>query len=345
MDNGTEFRMEAVVLAALMHDIGKFMQRANKYLCNQGSQTNNRCNLTECDGKKKGADYRHSCHSYWFIENNKDVFKDELAKEIARLVLRHHDKTKDLLEAIVRMSDHFSAGCDRTIKQVSVSHYFKRQPMRSIFDKITVSRQSTNRKEKENFHQIAVLSPDNSIPSELKERISKEEYLRSWEKQWDNLYSGFLADFQKLQNLPFKRFIAALNTVLEQYTWCVPSSTWKDEPDISLFDHLATSAALAAAMYFYYLNKYGTNLGDWDIRRIDSWDEDCFLFVAGDLSGIQDYLFDLRQGKYSAKVLRARSFELQMLAETAIGDISRESGTSANWSNYECCWPIYSCFA
>ncbi|MBI4768706.1 MAG: type III-A CRISPR-associated protein Cas10/Csm1 [Deltaproteobacteria bacterium] len=312
---------QSVILAALLHDVGKFMQRANKYLCNEGDQTNNRCNLTDCDGKKKGADYRHSCHSYWFIKNNKNVFGEEFTDGIARLVLRHHEKTKDPLEAIVRMADHFSAGCDRTVKQVTVSHYFKRQPLRSIFDKITVSRQSSTKNEKENFHRIAVLSPESSIPSELKEKVSKEDYLRLWEKQWDGLYSGFLSDIRKLQDLPFKRFVPALNTILEQYTWCVPSSTWKDEPDISLYDHLVTSAALATAMYCYYLETYGSNFDAWDIRRIDSWDEECFLFVAGDLSGIQDYLFDLKLGKYSAKVLRARSFELQMLAETAIKDI------------------------
>ncbi|MGD0489548.1 MAG: type III-A CRISPR-associated protein Cas10/Csm1 [Syntrophorhabdales bacterium] len=309
---------QSVVLAALLHDIGKFMQRANKHLCNQTGAIRRLCHLTECDGKKKGADYRHSCHSYWFIKDNEDVFGDKLVDTIGRLVLRHHEKTKDPLEVIVRMADHFSAGCDRTVKQVTVSHYFKRQPLRSIFDKITVSRQTANGKEKENFYRVAALSPEVAVPSELTETLPKEDYITLWEKQWDRLYADFASDIQKLHGLDFERFVPAINTILEQYTWAVPSSTWKDEPDISLYDHLVTSAALATAMYFYYREACGPDADAWNVQRIDRWDENCFLFVAGDLSGIQEYLFDLRQGKYSAKILRARSFELQMLAETTI---------------------------
>lgn len=318
-------KFQAVVLSALLHDVGKFMQRANKYQC---SQTNdeakeNKCGLMErCDGIKHGGDYKHSCHSYWFlnVKEIKEIFPEHQRDTILRLAFRHHEKTDDPLEAIVRIADHFSAGCDRTDRQEVPDHYhyFKRQPMRSIFDKISFVDASTH----ETYYQINQLEPQKTLPYEQPtEKIDKVKYKAEWEKRWDTLAQQFEIDLKKLKNLNFEKLILALNTTLEQYTWCIPSSTWKNEPDISLYDHLLTSAAFAAAMFRYCEDKFGNNTDKWDVKVINSWHEQAFYFITGDLSGIQEYLFDLRRGKYSAKLLRARSFELQMLLEASIRTI------------------------
>jgi CRISPR-associated protein Csm1 len=317
---------QAVVLAALLHDTGKFMQRANKYACNESNHDpKRRCGLADCDGKKTGADYRHSCHSYWFLEKMKEIFPGDLGSYIIRLAFRHHEKTADPLEAIVRMSDHFSAGCDRTVKQIEQSHYFKRQPLRSIFDKVAFPKIDTGTPGQETFYKIAQLGPEHVRPFRSPHAKKDHDlYLSEWRKQWNHLAEAFEGDLTALKGFDFDRCILALNTILERYTWCIPSSTWRDEPDISLYDHLATSAAFAAAMFRYYEDKYGNDLGEWDVKAIDNWNEKDFYFVAGDLSGIQEYLFDLRRGKFAAKLLRARSFELQMLSEASIRHILRQ---------------------
>ncbi|MFQ5561861.1 MAG: type III-A CRISPR-associated protein Cas10/Csm1, partial [Nitrospinota bacterium] len=51
-----------------------------------------------------------------------------------------------------------------------------------------------------------------------------------------------------------------------------------------------------------------------------------FLFVSGDLSGIQSYIFNLINTKYNAKILRARSFELDAFSHSTAKRILKRLG-------------------
>lgn len=83
-------------------------------------------------------------------------------------------------------------------------------------------------------------------------------------------------------------FMTVLDTVLKKYLWCVPI---KPGDDISLYDHLKMTAAITVC-----LHAAGT--------------EQPYKLVAGDFSGIQNYIFSVSKTgtKGVAKRLRARSF-------------------------------------
>ncbi len=78
---------------------------------------------------------------------------------------------------------------------------------------------------------------------------------------------------------------------------------------MSLFDHLKTTAAIAACLYAYQRENPHEAL---------DLESNAFCLIGGDLSGIQNYIFSIltQQGKI-AKRLRARSLFVQLISELA----------------------------
>src|SRR5690606_30687902 len=99
------------------------------------------------------------------------------------------------------------------------------------------------------------------------------------------------------------------------YTAHIPAATvGKVVPDISLYDHSKTTAALATAIYAYH-----SECQTLEIDRIKDDKDPKFLLVTGDLYGIQDFIFAAggSTGRASAKLLRGRSFSVSLIAELA----------------------------
>ena len=114
-----------------------------------------------------------------------------------------------------------------------------------------------------------------------------------------------------------RNLIDAVDSLLERYFWSVPSNTMEAEPSNSLYYHSRSTAGIAAALYAWYAvhSEDGRNLEN----LIDS-DQRILMLVGGDLSGIQNYLYDLHpeHSRYAAKTLRARSFTIRMFAELTL---------------------------
>jgi CRISPR-associated protein Csm1 len=136
-----------------------------------------------------------------------------------------------------------------------------------------------------------------------------------------DLWADFIQELQSLKTSDPEQFIAPLLSLLEKYTWCIPSST-VDRPDISLYDHARTTAAIAAALYRW--QQEGNNAA---ILSTTS-DQQPFMLVSGDLSGIQSYLFNIKNVGVggAAKRLRARSFMISALVEAASHILLKEFG-------------------
>jgi len=60
-------------------------------------------------------------------------------------------------------------------------------------------------------------------------------------------------------NYDFHVYLPSLISVLEKYTWCIPSAIYHTLPDISLFDHSVSTAAIASALYSYHKKKNTLN--------------------------------------------------------------------------------------
>lgn len=276
-----EKEFHAVVLGALLHDIGKLVQRAQK-------------NPTIQDHSHWGDE--------WFqnhvAEKLSPVF-GEKEKQIVRSAIANHHQH----EEYISLADAICAGMDRTaiaLEEEEIGDPFADRLI-SIFSKISISNNPKNEK----YNQLTPLGKD-----QLKEAFPTEEKKTS-QKEYSELLNSFEQDIgpSNFELLSTEKIINFLYFLLWKYCWCLPSATYKTEPDVPLFDHLKTTAAIAACLYLYKQENPSKKL---------TIEGKTFCLVAGDISGIQSYIFDVltQQGKV-AKRLRARSLFVQLISEIA----------------------------
>jgi CRISPR-associated protein Csm1 len=133
------------------------------------------------------------------------------------------------------------------------------------------------------------------------------------------LKDGIVRGFEALADPQDVNSVMAL---LEGYGSYVRSSTAKaDTGDISLFDHSRVTAAIAVCIAGH-LNETGT---EPTLPEIDRRDVERYLFVRGDISGVQSFLYTITS-RGALRMLRARSAFLEVLAEHAVAEVLREAG-------------------
>jgi CRISPR-associated protein Csm1 len=130
-------------------------------------------------------------------------------------------------------------------------------------------------------------------------------------------------------------FLASLLNVLEATLSFVPSSTDASEVvDVSLFDHLKLTGAIGGCIW-HYLQDAG--LTDYKAVLLDGEeafrDVDAFLLATFDISGIQDFIYTIHSDG-AAKMLRARSFYLELLTEHLVDELLDRVGVSRANLNY-----------
>ena len=277
--NQTDQTRQALILGALLHDIGKFAQRAQE--------------------RPATRDHPHWGEE-WFQDNLAEkltnVFSED-EKQIIRVAISNHHE----YEEYISLADAISAGMDR----IKIEDEEKGDPFTdrliSIFSRVFTS----GNHKKDKYHKLDSLGREH-----LKEilpigdkKCSAKEYLELLfafnqeikSKDFDNLSSQQVIDF--------------IYFLLWKYNWCIPSAAYNDEPDISLFDHLKTTAAIACCLYDHHRE-----------QPDETSDTECkaFQLIGGDISGIQSFIFDVltQQGKV-AKRLRARSLFVQLISEIA----------------------------
>ena len=123
--------------------------------------------------------------------------------------------------------------------------------------------------------------------------------------------------------------VNSLLCVLETHLSYLPSSASKSgKPDISLYDHVKMTAAYASCIFLYLEEQ---NCTDYKARLLNSADafckENAFRLVSIDLSGIQKFIYTIHS-EGALRMLRARSFYLEILMEHMIDEILSAIGLS-----------------
>jgi len=298
---------QAVILAALMHDIGKFAQRAGEKLNEQEKNLAEICCPKDTNGYPT---HLHAVLSGSFIEK---MCKWGLAENIAY----YHHYPKNYHQKILQLSDWLSCGerRDRAEGESTIDE-IKKEPLISIFSQIKID-------EKENKdYYCPVLSLSQDI-DRLKPVSKKEEAIsqnsdeqNSFEFQWKSFLNE--AYLMKKDNPEFTILYSRLSFLLEKYTLFIPSSAYRDKPEISLYHHLKSTAAIATCIYDLHLKESEIDSMLNGIRNDYKGDEvskERFLLVGGDISGIQDFIYSVTSSN-ALKGLRGRSFYLQLLSET-----------------------------
>lgn len=302
---------ERVALSALLHDVGKLIHRSNNYA-----------------QKTKLNDKKHPSLSSWFIDylvEYKIIAEDFKLKE---LVQKHHEAysfpeqlkvesiiDKDLrkLALIVSRSDNYSSQ-ERDESEKEEEANFRTKPMDSIFSSIKIEKKSSINCR----YKLAQFSEENIFPE------IKEERKENSQEELNELINLFLRDVLKIKTQDFHVFYTNMLDLLKKYVWSVPSDTQSGICDISLYDHLKTSSAIAISTYKYLEEKFENfkSISNKEIEKFKS--EDRYLLIGGDISGIQKYIYALESTEGAAKRLRARSFFIKMIANMAAYRIIKE---------------------
>lgn len=310
-------------LAALLHDIGKFYQRADE---NPASRSvllkewvkNNETIL--CPKHYRGNYYTHK-HVLWtaqFFEDHKETFKKILgseknADELLIWAAKHHlIDSNNIYQQIIQKADHLASGVDRTKQEGQKDAEaeaegekkwddFKRVQMHSIFEGLF----------RDPF-ECKYSTPVTFL--QLNESFFPEE--QPVNHDYKNLWDHFIKEFISLPSVNSRAFSENLFNLLRKYTVTIPSST-QHLPDVSLFDHSKMVAAFAVCLHDYLLAK--NKLSAFELKS----DEEVVLLVGGDISGIQAYIYNI-VSKQAAKNLKGRSFYLQLLVDSVIESIVKE---------------------
>ena len=122
------------------------------------------------------------------------------------------------------------------------------------------------------------------------------------------LWKDFSNDFQKINKAYTPEVYQTVFALLHKYTARIQASP--QQPDVSLYDFLRTTAAIAAciAREDLFEEDIDAQLNDKESDR-----KLCML-LKGDISGIQSFLYQILSDG-AARQLRGRSFYLQLLTE------------------------------
>lgn len=296
--------LKTLTIAALLHDIGKIVQRAY--------------------GQKKphyelGANYIKEANF-----NLPDL------DEILNCVLYHHRHSLEnanlpagSLAYLVYEADNIAAGIDRRKREQQEEEGIDiYRPLESVFNLLGDSKNCDNF-----VFSVEMLDDRAGIINYPHARSSSDVKVYSQKYQW--VLKKITA---VLKRMDFNNDQTdSLLKLLEATTSYIPSSTLAVEiNDIPLYDHLKLTAALAGCMYLYF-NENRRN----DYKKIcfddNRWrDEGAFLMVSGDLSGIQNFIYTV-SSRGALRSLRARSFYLEFLLENIADEILCSLGlTRAN---------------
>lgn len=288
-----------VAIGAMLHDIGKVLYRSSD-----------------------GRNHSRSGHDY---------LRDEIGlkdKAILDQVLYHHAdllRGSDIAENspayITYMADNIASAADRREKDSgdSAAGFDKNVPLGSVFNILNGNH--------EKLHYFPTTMDRNgkiNYPSDAPV-IFDSDFYGKIERDIKEALKG-LADDSQIN----VEYINSLLGVLEAYLTYIPSSTdLSQQTDVSLYDHMKLTAALANCIQAWLREE-----GVTDYRKElfteakEFYTKEVFYLFSMDISGIQSFIYQQFGTEDVLKNLRARSFYLEIMMENFVDTILRETGLS-----------------
>ena len=275
-----------LVIGSLLHDIGKVIYRAGDHRQHSDS----------------GCDFLH------------EVRKDFDA-EILNCVQYHHAanlRTASISPAalayITYFADNVASAMDRRESSDGSEGFDRSVPLDSVFNIL-------NGNNKKAHYNRQMLDPDKGInyPSVAECTMDESFYREVVDRIRDNLRGIEISS----------EYINSLLSVLEATLSYIPSSTSNRElADISLYDHVKVTAAVAECCYQYVEQNNIDNYCSFFYKDTGKtlWQEKMFLLYSMDISGIQSFIYTISSAG-ALRGLRARSFYLELIMEHIIDEL------------------------
>jgi len=287
-DKGMRTRVWQAALAGLLHDVGKFSQRASV----------GKSEVWDKDARTQ-IKYAHALYSYDFL---REFVPESWRADLSGIA--YHHQPRNLAERWIQIADWLSSA-ERSNGDDEDEN--ARTPiLQSIFSRIELNGKKTEKTSYWHLAQLDVNDKDKLFPTvTLDTKNWHKDYLALWEQFSEQCRQRDITSDSSLSPVAY---LENLLGVLQVFTWCMPSAYWKSVPDVSLYDHLRTTAAIAACI------AADERDAEWCNAVANKQAREVALLVVGDFSGIQKFIYTLTSSG-AAKSLRARSFYLQLLSE------------------------------
>lgn len=295
-------------LAALLHDIGKFHERTLHPLPAWASSY------------RREAKYTHEPFSALFVDDFLGGWTNDL-HTLRRLVLKHHNPSLPD-ELLVSLADRLSAN-ERAEAEGDTEGARGRAEsvLRTVLSRVLLRERQADTPL---YHDLGALSLE-------QQGFMPRRDVSGSVQAYEGLWHAFT---QAVRRIP-QGDVLTLLAVLHKFTWAIPSDTRSDIiPDISLYQHLKTTAAIAACMLREALDEHDLQTLLAALTRLFRKEplapaekklvsRTLCALVKGDVSGTQDFLY-LLTSSGAARGLRGRSFYLQLLTEVIADWILRQ---------------------
>lgn len=345
-----------VALAGLLHDLGKFAERAGLPEATEpGShEGTSRLALLEpiyCPEMRGQYGHRHAAYTVIAWEALRPLVSSLLLAETAPFAPWHephandtlitaaakHHRPETFLQWVIATADRLASG----FEQPAFARYNEESESPEGLKPPAMIRQwtlveqlrleSARPQQLEWRYPLKPLSPRALFPvrapsaEPATEELGQQEYRVLWQAFLDGLRRIPRAHCQQLS-----LWLDHFDTCWLTYTHAIPAFTSGLSPDVSLYDHSKTVAALAVALWRWYHDRgrAGIQAGDelrlmWDLawqgtpEAEQVWRDPKFLLIQGNCWGIQDFIFATggETQRYAAKLLRGRSFYISLLTE------------------------------
>lgn len=278
-------RQIKLTVGSLLHDIGKVVYRSG-------------------DGRN------HSMSGAEFLEKDAKIEDSE----ILHCVKYHHGKylaganiENSDLAYITYFADNVAAFVDRRDSDTQEDGFDKQMPLNSVFNIL-------NNNNGHSHYSMQVLNPKDSVnyPTSQNTVMDEHFYKTVVQNITDNLRGITMSE----------EYVNSLLSVMEANLTYIPSSTSKRElADISLYDHVKITAAIAECVEQYLSEANETNYRQvlFDKAK-ETYSKEMFMLYSMDVSGIQSFIYSIADAG-ALKGLRARSFYLEIMMEHIIDEL------------------------
>ena len=339
-----------VAFAALLHDLGKFAERAGLISDRLNAHITEYCKWHE-NGKYHS--HKHAAFTALFMDEVEKAAPDLIDGDVAPFASRSdradnitdslinaaamHHRPETLLQWIIATADRVASGFEpeefdrynAAGEEQAVTernHYQAR--LLTLFEQIRLDRlggkhQAVMPTALRYCYPLQALTPENLFP--LRRDGYEPSDNASAQKEYKQLWDAFLQALQKIptsHHSQWPLWLDHFDTLWQSFTHAIPSATaFGARPEVSLYDHSKATAAFAVALWRWQVTQ--DDLSDAEAilrhRKRTDWGEKKLLLVQGDFFGIQDFIFSegAETNKDAAKLLRGRSFQVSLFTELA----------------------------
>lgn len=318
-----------VALAGLLHDVGKLAEDA-MYVTPEYLNANVGLYQPFYNGSHT---HRHAVYTAAFVEHIEKLLPRQLNKDqwglddpFINMTAGHH-VPQTPLQWIIAMADRLSSGWDRKAfdeyNQAIAFQNYKKTRLLPLLECLLDNSKDQLSKFAYRY-PLKEISPLNIFPG-LKNETEPEDNEQAL-KEYKDLFDEFVYALERLlhkdDNLPL--WFDHFESLMMIYTSLIPAARAGNVvPDVSLYDHSKSTAAIATALYLYH-----RDTDSLSVEAIRERDQSKFLMIGGDFYGIQDFIFSDsgESARHRSKILRGRSFAVSLICELAADLICREIG-------------------